>query len=66
MKPEQKKVSSMLGLIASVASALFGKSLKAGAGDIKRADFGTSTQRMGVCFTDKIRNVFRNRWLKKS
>ncbi|RKY08868.1 MAG: hypothetical protein DRP65_08560 [Planctomycetota bacterium] len=66
MRPEQKKVSSMLGLIAAVASALFGKSPKTSIDDIKRADFKTSSQRIGVRFTDKIRNVFRSRWLKKS
>jgi len=56
----------MLGLIAAVASALFGKSPKTSIDDIKRADFKTSSQRIGVRFTDKIRNVFRSRWLKKS
>ena len=56
----------MLGLIAAVASMLFGKSPKTSAGDIKRADFKTSSQRIGVRFTDKMRNVFRNRWLKRS
>jgi len=66
MKPEQKKLGSRLGFIASVASALFGKSPKTSIHDIKRADFGTNSQRIGVRFTDKIRNVFRNRWLKKS
>jgi len=66
MRPEQKKNSSMLGMIAGVASTLFGKSPNKSIDDIKRADFKTSSQRVGVRFTDKIRNVFRNRWLKKS
>jgi len=66
MRPEQKKVSSVLGLIAGVASTLFGKSPKTSVDDVKRTDFKTSSQRVGVRFTDKIRNVFRNRWLKKS
>jgi hypothetical protein len=65
MTPARKKLGSLLGLMAGVASALFGKSIKANTDDIKQADLGTSTQRMGVRFTDKIRNVFRNRWLKK-
>jgi hypothetical protein len=66
MMPVRKKLGSFLGLMAVVASALFGKSIKANADDIRRADLGTSTQRMGVRFTEKIRNVFRNRWVKKS
>ncbi len=66
MTPVRKKLGSLLGLMAGVASALFGKSIKANTDDIKQADLGTSTQRMGVRFTERIRDVFRNRWLKKS
>ena len=33
--------------------------------DMKRMEFSTSTQKMGVSFTDRIRNVFRNRWVKR-
>ncbi len=66
MRPEPKKVSSILGFIVGIASTLFGKSPKMSTDDIKRADFKTSSQRIGVRFTDRIRNIFRNRWLKKS
>jgi len=66
IKSKEKKTGSVLGLIAAVASTLFGKSPKRSIDDVKRADFKTSSQRIGVRFTDKIRNVFRNRWLKKS
>jgi hypothetical protein len=66
MKTAPRKSNSWLGLIEAFASTLFGKSPKTSVDDIKRADFKTSTQRMGVRFTDRIRNVFRNRWLKKS
>lgn len=37
-----------------------------GPNDLKDADFKTSTQRMGLRFTDKVRNVFRHKWLKKN
>ena len=30
----------------------------------KKLDFPTSTQRLGVRFTEKIRNHWRRRWLK--
>lgn len=29
-------------------------------------EFSSSTQKIGVSFTEKIRNVFRNRWINKS
>ena len=66
MTSTRKKHGSTLGLMASVASSLFGKSAKPTAEDLSRADFKTSSQRIGVRFTNKVRNVFRNRWLKKS
>jgi hypothetical protein len=34
------------------------------ADDFKRADFKTSTQHLGISFSEKIRDVFRFRWLK--
>jgi hypothetical protein len=32
--------------------------------DLKRADTPTSMQRLGLCFTEKVRDVFRFRWIK--
>jgi hypothetical protein len=59
------KISSLLGLLAGGILSLFGKSPeKPGADDLKRADFKTSTQRLGVRFSEKIRDVFRFKWLK--
>jgi len=59
------KINSFLGFIAGGLLSLFGKSLpKIGTEDLKRADFKTSTQHLGVRFSEKIRNVFRFRWLK--
>ncbi|HIJ71497.1 MAG TPA: hypothetical protein HPP87_09060 [Planctomycetes bacterium] len=64
MKSGQKRTGSRLGFIAGIAAALSGKSRKPTG--VKKADFKTSSQRIGVRFTDKIRDVFRRRWLKKS
>jgi len=59
------KINSFLGLIAGWLLSLFGKSLpKPGAKDLKQADFKTSTQHLGIRFSEKIRDVFRFRWLK--
>jgi hypothetical protein len=59
------KINSFLGLLAAGLLSLFGKSpSKPAADDLKRADFKTSTQRLGIRFSKKIRDVFRFRWLK--
>jgi len=60
------KTSSFLGFFAAGLSSLFGKSpAKPTVDDLRRADFGTSTQRLGIRFSEKIRDVFRFKWLKK-
>jgi len=61
------KIGSFLGLLAGGLLSIFGKS-PAGptTDDLKRAEFKTSTQRLGIRFTEKIRDVFRFRWLRKS
>jgi len=59
------KINSFLGLLAAGLLSIFGKSPpKPGVDDLKRADFKTSTQCLGIRFSEKIRNVFRFRWLK--
>jgi hypothetical protein len=52
----------LLGLITSVYS-LFRP--KATSNDLRKMEFSASTQKMGVRFTDKIRDIFRHRWVKK-
>jgi len=34
--------------------------------DLKATDFSTNTAKMGVRFNDRVRNVFRHKWLRKS
>lgn len=52
--------------MAGVILRIFGKSLaKAGPKDLNRLEFKTSTQRLGVRITERIRNIYRNKWLKK-
>jgi hypothetical protein len=46
--------------------SLFGKSpAKPAAEDLDRMEFKTSTQRLGVRFTERIRDVFRFRWIRR-
>lgn len=64
--PVRDKISSFLGFLAGVLLSVFGKSrAEPTAEDFKRTEFKASTQHMGVRFAEKIRNVFRFRWLVK-
>ena len=61
------KMNSFFGLLAGGLLSLFGRApAKPGLDDLKRADFTTSAQRLGICFGEKVRDVFRFRWLKVS
>jgi hypothetical protein len=60
------KIRSFFGLLAGALLSIFGKSPpKPTVDDLKRMEFKTSTQRLGIRFTEKIRNIFRFRWLRK-
>jgi len=62
----REKVRTFFGMFAGLVLALFGKRrIKPTPDDLKRADFTASTQRLGVRFSEKIRNCFRFKWLKK-
>jgi len=61
------KINSFLGLLAAGLLSLFGKSpAKPAVDDLTRAYFKTSTQVLGVRFSEKIRDVFRFKWIKKT
>jgi hypothetical protein len=60
-----KPKNSYLGLLAGILSSFGKSSAKPNVEDLKRTDFKTSTQHLGVRFTKKIRDVLRFRWLKK-
>ncbi|MHC4654975.1 MAG: hypothetical protein ACYS91_08140 [Planctomycetota bacterium] len=60
------KFHSLLALFASLLLSIFGKSPPGPtAADLKQAEFKTSTQRLGIRFTERIRDVFRFKWLRK-
>jgi hypothetical protein len=59
------KINSFLGLLAAGLFSVFGKSpAKPTADDLKRAEFKTSTQSLGIRFSERIRQVFRFKWIK--
>jgi len=63
----RNKISSFFGLLVGGILLIFGRSAgKPTVEDLKRAEFKTSTQRLGLRFTERIRDVFRFRWLRKS
>jgi hypothetical protein len=58
--------SSAFGFIMGMLSSIFGKSSrKPTTSDLQQTEFKTSTQRLGIRFTDRIRKIFRHRWIKK-
>ncbi|MHC4132198.1 MAG: hypothetical protein ACYSSP_03815 [Planctomycetota bacterium] len=61
----RSKNNSLISWIAGVFVSKFGRSKTKPTGeDLKRAEFKTSTQGMGVRFSDKIRDIFRFKWIK--
>ena len=66
IKHNPKRIRPKRGRLAAILfSILPKKKLKPTQDDLQRMEFKTSTKRMGVSFTEKIRNNFRNKWLKK-
>jgi len=61
----QTKKNTFLGFLAALLS-MFSRRPKPATKDLKNSDFKTSTQSMGVRFTENIRNVFRFRWIRKT
>jgi hypothetical protein len=63
LKIENCGISFLLGVITAISS--FFKP-KATADDLKKMEFSSSSQRLGLWFSDKIRDIFRHRWIKKA
>ena len=59
------KKPKRLGFAAGFIMRLLGKPKKKSDRQIAKEEFKTSTGRMGLTFTEKIRTTFRFRWLKK-
>ncbi len=57
--------NKVFGFIAGLLTSMAGKKSKIAAEDFKKMEFSANTQRFGVRFTERIRDVFRFKWLKK-
>jgi hypothetical protein len=62
----REKLNSFFSLLCGLLLSIFVKSPpRPTAADLQQAEFKTSTQQLGIRFTEKIRDVFRFKWLKK-
>jgi hypothetical protein len=61
------KINTLLALLAAGLLSIFGKSpAKPTAEDLSRMEFKSSTQRLGIRFNEKIREVFRFKWIRRN
>ena len=61
-----KRAGHLVWLAALLGGLSRRKARPIGANDLKAHDHSTSTQRLGVRFTERIRETFRFRWLKRT
>jgi len=61
MRRENHNKSRFLGFCAGLIVKLFEKEQKKS--PIKKSEFRISTQRMGIGFSEKIRDFWRNKWV---
>jgi hypothetical protein len=66
VKRQDSRKAIWLGYAISVLAGIPRRRRRPNTGDLQRQDCSLSTQRMGVSFTDIIRDTFRFRWLRKA
>lgn len=65
--PRPNNKATWLGCVAGLLSLLhIRRTSKVTPGDLRKHDYPASTQRMGLRFTERIRDTFRFRWLKRT
>jgi hypothetical protein len=60
-----KSKKSFVSFIAWILSFFSVRHIRTSNEDLKKAEFKTSTQRLGIRFSEKFRDVFRFKWLRK-
>jgi len=65
--PRRSRKAIYLGwATAAIARLLHRRPPEPTVADLNKHDYPTSTQRMGVRFSERIRDTFRFRWLRQS
>ena len=59
------RLGFVTGWLLAIISIRGRKNRKPAIEDLQRGEFKRSTQKLGMRFTDKIRDIFRVRWLRK-
>ena len=63
----RNRLNACIGAIAGAVLSVFGgRRRKPTPADYQRIEFRTSTQRLGIRFTERIRNVFRFKWIRRT
>jgi hypothetical protein len=58
--------NTFFGLLAGLITSVFAKNAgRVKPADLAKIEFKTSAQRLGLTFTEKIRDTFRFKWLKR-
>jgi len=61
------KINSFIAPLTAVLLSIFGKSpSRPTINDLNRMEFKSSTQRLGTRFSERIRDVFRFKWIRKN
>ena len=62
----RRSTSAWLGFAGGLLARWFGGRMpRVRTEDLRRCDYRASTQRIGVHFSERIRDAFRSRWIKK-
>jgi hypothetical protein len=62
----RKKINSFFSFLAAGLLTIFGRTpARPATKDLRRMEFKSSTQRLGIRFRERIRKVFRYKWIKK-
>ncbi|MFA5554129.1 MAG: hypothetical protein WCZ89_03210 [Phycisphaerae bacterium] len=62
---QKNQSNSILGWLAGVFLHCFKPKKKITNDELRRADYRITAQSLGVRFTERIRDVFRFRWIRK-
>lgn len=65
--PNYKQKNKLAGLWTAILLRFFSRKPRPITGkDLKKSEFKTNSQAIGVNFNDKVRRIFRPNWLKKN